>query len=77
MGRKVPLQRLGDVMLGFLLYTGLGLIGFVASVLLLERVICWLVRLAAPILPNDIAGPEGWLVDTDSRGGVFDPMARG
>ncbi len=29
-------------------------------------------RLFAHFFPNDFAGPDGWLVDTRARKGVFD-----
>lgn len=64
-------------MVAMLIYAVLGLVAFAAATLMLERLICWIVRLAAPILPNDVCGPEGWLIDTDRQCGVFDRIARG
>lgn len=71
------LQRLGDVMLGFVGYVLACVVLACVAVVAMERVIGWVVRWAAPILPNDIAGPDGWLIDTQRNCGVFDPVARG
>lgn len=66
----------GDAMLG-LLYALAGLAAFMTLLLLVERLVCWGVRLSGPLLPDDICGPEGWLIDTDRQCGVFDRVARG
>ncbi len=37
-----------------------------------DMIVHWSLRLMARYLPSDIAGPDGWLVDTRARTGVFD-----
>ncbi|MEM1301280.1 MAG: hypothetical protein AAGH17_01760 [Pseudomonadota bacterium] len=34
----------------------------------LSAALSWL----APLLPNDMCGPDGWLIDQKNRSGVFD-----
>jgi len=41
----------------------------------LDRAIAWTLHLLAPILPNDVAGPDGLFVDTRHGKGVFDRRA--
>ena len=43
-----------------------------AGCLILDRLIPWAVRRCAPLLPRDLVGPDGWLVDTRNGRGVFD-----
>jgi hypothetical protein len=48
---------------------------FVAAVFL-EFVLRSVLRAGTRILPDDICGPDGWLVDTTDRCGVFDRPSR-
>ena len=47
-------------------------IAAIAAFIVLERLIGVGMRWGAPLLPDDICGPDGWLVDTKARKGVFD-----
>lgn len=44
----------------------------IAGLFVLDRLIPWVMRSFASVLPNDIVGPEGWLLDTRDARGVFD-----
>ena len=58
-----------------MLYFAMGTAGGLASVLLFDLALRWLLRIGARYLPDDLAGPEGWLIDTTRRTGVFDQRA--
>ena len=49
---------------------------FIGIAIVIDRLFCWGLRLCAPFLPDDICGPDGWLVDTENRCGVFDAGSR-
>jgi hypothetical protein len=38
----------------------------------IDRVLRMVFRLMAYLFPSPVAGPDGWLIDTRSRNGVFD-----
>lgn len=57
-----------DVLI-FVLVAGAGC--FVA-----EKVIVSATALFAPLLPDDICGPDGWLMDTQRGAGIFDKADR-
>lgn len=44
----------------------------IAGLFVLDRLILWILRIFAFALPNDVAGPDGWLLDTRHAKGVFD-----
>jgi hypothetical protein len=44
----------------------------IAGLFALDRLIPWVIRSFASVLPNDIVGPDGWLLDTRDARGVFD-----
>lgn len=44
----------------------------IAGAFVLDRLIALAIWLSAPILPNDLAGPNGWFMDTQNGNGVFD-----
>lgn len=48
----------------------------VVAAICLEYVLRTVLRAGTRILPNDICGPDGWLVDTTRRCGVFDRPSR-
>lgn len=45
--------------------------GFVCLVCL-DRLLAFAMRVFEPHFPNEMAGPDGWLVDTQRHCGVFD-----
>ncbi|MFZ5963653.1 hypothetical protein ACOXXX_11925 [Thalassococcus sp. BH17M4-6] len=47
-------------------------IAVIAIDLMIGRAILWL----SPILADDVAGPDGWLLDTQGAKGVFDRRPR-
>lgn len=47
---------------------GSAVVGFIV----LDRVIEWTIRCCAPVLPKDMVGPDGWLLDTRNATGIFD-----
>lgn len=44
----------------------------IAGLFALDRLIPWAMRSFASVLPNDVVGPDGWLLDTRDAKGVFD-----
>lgn len=44
-----------------------------AALFCLERALAFGLRRLAHVLPDDLAGPDGWLVDTSRGTGIFDP----
>ena len=45
----------------------------VLGALCLDRILELVLRRLEPLLPNEIAGPDGWFVDTSARSGIYDP----
>ena len=45
----------------------------VLGALCLDRILGLVLRRLEPLLPNEIAGPNGWFVDTSARSGIYDP----
>lgn len=64
-------------MAAFLLNTVLILGGIWVMAIVLEKILRDGAHLFASILPNDVCGPDGWLVDTTRRCGIFDRHIRG
>ncbi|WP_425100528.1 hypothetical protein [Tropicibacter sp. S64] len=64
-------------MITVLFYFGVWVGSALGGLLVLEQALGVLFRRAAGWLPDDLCGPEGWLVDTTRRAGVFDKTARG
>ena len=44
----------------------------IAGLLMLDRVMPTILKALRPVLPNDVCGPDGWLVDLENGRGVFD-----
>lgn len=63
-------------MFAYFLYSLAAMACFFGAVLIVERLLCWVMRVTAPLLPNEFCGPDGWLLDTERHSGVFDPRAR-
>lgn len=38
----------------------------------IDMLLRWSLRLMSRYYPSEVAGPDGWLVDTRSKAGVFD-----
>jgi hypothetical protein len=51
---------------------GMMIVGSLAALMGLDRLLGFAIRAMEPMLPNEIAGPDGWFVDTRKHGGVFD-----
>ena len=55
-----------------MLSVAMAVVAAIAAVFFLDVLIGRTMRLTARIWPNDFAGPDGWLVDTQRGAGVFD-----
>lgn len=44
----------------------------IVGLIVFERTLGAALSWLEPYLPNDFAGPDGWLVDTKHRCGIFD-----
>lgn len=42
------------------------------AIVVVDRLIALLLQFFAPYLPDDLAGPDGWMLDTERGTGVFD-----
>jgi hypothetical protein len=60
----------GSFLMGFTIVMSLG--SAMVGVLVLDRVIGWAIRCCAPVLPSDVVGPDGWLMDPRNATGIFD-----
>ena len=58
--------------MSFAMFVAAALIGLIV----LDRLVAWVLPMIAPVLPNDYCGPDGWLMDTRQRSGIFDRPAR-
>ena len=47
-------------------------VGGCIALFLLDRLLGFALRWLAPILPDEVAGHDGWLVDTHAGTGIFD-----
>lgn len=61
-----------DFLISLVVMTGVTL----AGAFVLDRLITWAIWFCAPFLPNDLAGPGGWFLDTLDQTGVFDRRRR-
>jgi hypothetical protein len=47
-------------------------LGAILGLLVLDRALPMILGLLKPILPDEICGPRGWLLDSENGRGVFD-----
>lgn len=69
-------MALGDKAMTLLFWIGSWLVGMAGGLILFEQALGLMLRRSADWLPDELCGPEGWLVDTTRRAGVFDRAAR-
>ncbi|MFW2541897.1 hypothetical protein ACN2XU_04585 [Primorskyibacter sp. 2E107] len=67
----------GDAMTELLLYAISIFLCALAALFAFERLIALAIRRIGIWLPSDLCGPEGWLIDTTRRAGVFDRVQKG
>ncbi|MEM6609284.1 MAG: hypothetical protein AAF689_11940 [Pseudomonadota bacterium] len=58
--------------MSFILYLTAAAAGVLASIVGLDLVLRWLLRHSVGYVPHDMAGPDGWFIDTTRQAGIFD-----
>ncbi len=59
-----------------MLGVGLIVVALVLGLIAFDRLVGWVLPVIGPFMPNDLCGPEGWLMDTQHASGIFDRPAK-
>lgn len=65
-------RALGDGMAALLMNFLLGAAALYVGIVVLDSVLRWTLYWLGPLLHRDMYGPDGWLIDTASKKGIFD-----